>query len=384
MWSLIAALACTPKPTPLDSSGGDTSLHDSDDGRETGGHSGETGRPDSRETGDPRETDDSAAPPAPVFINELMPGNVGAVLDDNGAVSDWLELYNVGETDLDLSGYALSDDWTNPALHVLPEGTTLAAGGHLLLWADGDASLGDAHLGFKLSQDGEGVGVFDPAGEALDWVVYGAIQDDTALARIPDGADTWEEVVHGTPGSRNARVTVTELTLLTSGDDWRYDDTGADLGVEWRAVDYDDGDWSSGPSPLGYGDTHSTTLSYGADTNNKHPTTYLRAYAPLAEDEASNAYAVTLSLLADDGALVWLNGEEAARHHLDEGDIGWSDYANATVSGADETSWTTYEIDPSLLTQDNVLAVEVHQATASSSDLQWDAILTVSTWAESE
>lgn len=371
---MLVLIACTEKPvdTVDDTGATDTADDVPSDSADTG---------DDHDSAETAETADTGSPPVALFVNELMSGNTAAVLDDNGVVSDWIELYNAGASDVDLAGYSLSDDWTNPAQHVLPEGTALAAGGYLVLWADGDTTAGDTHLGFKLSQDGEGVGLFDPAGEAVDWVVYGPQVSDTALARIPDGGETWEDVVHGTPGRANARVEVQELVLLASGDIWRYDDSGMDLGTDWRESDYDDADWSSGPSPLGYGDTHGTTLSYGTDANNKHPTTYFRVDLPLAADEAGNAYAGTISLLADDSALVWLNGVEIVRHNLDDGDIAWSDYSNATVSGGDETAWTDFDVDPSLLGADNVLAIEVHQATATSSDLQLDVAFTVSTWA---
>lgn len=332
---------------------------------------GETGP---GETG-PGET--SAEGAVPLVVNELMAENLGSVTDDLGAASDWLELYNAGDEALDLGGFTLSDDWTQPGLSALPEGTTLEAGGFLVLWADGQPELGDRHLGFRLAQGGEGVGVFDSSGEVVDWVVYGPQEADTSLARIPDGAETWEQTDYGTPGETNALVELVELSLVASGDTWRYDDSGVESEGDWRAVDFDDSGWSSGASPLGYGDTHATTLGYGDDANDKHPTTWLRLALEVDPSELAGAREATLELMVDDGALVWLNGEELARHNLADGEVGADDYASVTVSGDDETAWTAYEVDPALLLDQNVLAVELHQASATSSDLQLDLTLTL-------
>ncbi len=369
---LLGLAACTVK---VEGGGGDSS-----DGPETADSAAadtfeptETG--DAPDTGEAPETGETAPAPVALLINELMADNETAVTDDLGQVSDWVELYNAGEVALDLSGVTLSDDWTQPALYTLPDGTTLEAGGYLVLWADGLPDLGDLHMGFKLAQDGEAVGVFDAAGESLDWVVFGAQQADTALARIPDGGETWEEVSLGTPGESNAIVTLTESALVSSGDLWRYDDRGVDLGVAWVQPDYDDSAWSSGPSPLGYGDTHATTVSYGADGEDKHPTTYFRLQLEVDPALLAGARAATLEIQVDDGALVWLNGEEVVRQNMPDGEIAWADYASASTS--DESAWTSYAIDAELLTERTVLAVEVHQANGSSSDLQLDLRFTL-------
>jgi hypothetical protein len=65
--------------------------------------------------------------------------------------------------------------------------------------------------------------------------------------------------------------------LIQSGSVWKYLDNGSDQGALWRAPSFNDGTWASGTAQLGYGDgDESTTLSYGADPNNKYITTYFR------------------------------------------------------------------------------------------------------------
>ena len=87
-------------------------------------------------------------------INELMPDNVLTLRDDRGAASPWIEIYNPTGQDIALGGYGITDDFTAPGKAILPAGVVAPAGGHLLLWADGNASAGPAHLGVLLSHAG--------------------------------------------------------------------------------------------------------------------------------------------------------------------------------------------------------------------------------------
>ncbi len=147
--------------------------------------------------------DDDLAEGPLLLINEFMADNEGSVLDDDGVASDWLELFNAGDEAVPLDGYGLSDDWTAPDLHVMTGGLVLGPGHHLLLWASGDAGAGVFHLGFRLSSQGEAFGLFDPDGEALDWVSYPPQTADHARGRAWDGADEWQEIPAGTPGESN-------------------------------------------------------------------------------------------------------------------------------------------------------------------------------------
>ena len=108
---------------------------------------------------------------AQIRINEVMAQNNSGLTDpDYGESADWIELYNAGTKDVDLSGYSITDKLDTPRKHVLPSGTIVPAGGYLLLWCD-DRGEG-LHTAFKLSADGEDVGLFDAQGELLDKVAF--------------------------------------------------------------------------------------------------------------------------------------------------------------------------------------------------------------------
>jgi hypothetical protein len=58
---------------------------------------------------------------------------------------------------------------------------------------------------------------------------------------------------------------------------WRYRDDGSDLGINWRATDFNDRSWDEGPAELGFGrGDESTELAFGNDPSQKHITTYFR------------------------------------------------------------------------------------------------------------
>ncbi len=180
-----------------------------------------------------------------------------------------------------------------------------------------------------------------------------------------------------------AQVTVRFATnvasLVSTGAVWNYLDTGADAGTAWRALDFDDRSWPSGPAELGYGDTadgrpEATVVSFGPNPHAKYITTYFRRSFVLTDPASFTNLAVRL--LRDDGAVVYLNETEVFRSNLPTGNVTFATLATASVGNADETRFFTNTINPSLLRNgSNVLAVEVHQNAANSSDLSFDLAL---------
>ena len=157
---------------------------------------------------------------------------------------------------------------------------------------------------------------------------------------------------------------------------WSYLD-GADTPAnDWKSADFDERAWAQGPAPLGYGDEVSTEIDGGADGHHP-PAAWFRTSFNV--DDPSVVAEVELGLLRDDGARVWLNGTEIARSNL-AADAGANDWATASSEDEFESTWYDWDVDPALLVAGtNVLAVEVHQSNASSSDLRMDASLLAST-----
>ncbi|MBI2948881.1 MAG: lamin tail domain-containing protein [Verrucomicrobia bacterium] len=130
--------------------------------------------------------------PDHVVINEWMSANIRTLANPiDGAFSDWFELFNPTDRTVDLSGFSLSDELSNPAKCVIPAGITLGPRSYLLIWADRKPGLNgsnrDLHADFKLSRESGLIALFSPAGQIVDFVQYSAQVSDVSQGRWPDG-----------------------------------------------------------------------------------------------------------------------------------------------------------------------------------------------------
>jgi hypothetical protein len=146
-----------------------------------------------------------ASAPA-VVINELMAANQATTRDPQGDNDDCIELLNVSDQEVDLSGMYMTDRKDNPRKWAFPKGTTLAPGAYLIVWADEDGRAKPGlHANFKLSGKGEVIMLIDAdehGNALLDSVTFGGQESDVALGRFPDGKGAFR-TLHGTPGGRN-------------------------------------------------------------------------------------------------------------------------------------------------------------------------------------
>jgi hypothetical protein len=160
--------------------------------------------------------------------------------------------------------------------------------------------------------------------------------------------------------------------LIPAGASWLFNDSGADLGTAWRAPAYDDGPWDAGFAQLGYGDgDETTTIGFGGNTSNRYITYYFR-HRFFVSNPAEIA-ALTARLVRDDGAVIYLNGMEVARSNMPAGAITAATLAPIAVSNAEESQRFDLPLDPSKLVAGiNVIAVEIHQSSAASTDISFD------------
>ena len=160
--------------------------------------------------------------------------------------------------------------------------------------------------------------------------------------------------------------------LVSKGSTWNYLDDGSDQGTTWRGLGFDDSNWAAGPAELGYGDgDEDTVVLFGPDSGNKYITTYFRHAFSVADPQS--IIILNLRVQSDDGVVVYLNGGEVYRDNMPGGSITASTTASVAYGGADETAFRLGAIDPALLvTGANQLAVEIHQANPTSSDISFD------------
>jgi hypothetical protein len=136
-------------------------------------------------------------------FNELFRG------DESG--DGWVELFNAGNTTLDLGGLVLTEDPARPDPYVIPEGTTLGPKQFLVLH-ESDTSLRlstDKVQLFLLEADGQVV-----SAAAFDRVLPpDASLDDYSEARFPDGSDVLWVSDAPTPGAPNVVTRVTDIVI---------------------------------------------------------------------------------------------------------------------------------------------------------------------------
>ena len=170
--------------------------------------------------------------------------------------------------------------------------------------------------------------------------------------------------IRGTPAQ--------DQVLVPAGASWKYDDTGTDLGSGWRALEYDDSSWSVGPAQLGYGDgDEATVISYGPNASQRYPCSYFRHSFDVVDPAAYSS--LTVKIIRDDGCVAYLNGTEVVRDNMPAGTISYGTWASTAIGAPAESTWYSFTVNASLLVPGtNVIAVEVHQGNATSTDLSFD------------
>ncbi|MFN0206575.1 MAG: lamin tail domain-containing protein [Planctomycetota bacterium] len=139
-------------------------------------------------------------------ISEFLASNVAGATDEAGDLEDWIELYNASPTSLNLTNLYLSDNPGNLLKWPLPAGTTIPAGGNLLIWCDEEAGEGPFHANFKLSKSGENIiaTLVTPSGNyTIDSIAFGAQQNDISQGRIPESGSMLFHLLDPSPDAPN-------------------------------------------------------------------------------------------------------------------------------------------------------------------------------------
>ncbi len=168
--------------------------------------------------------------------------------------------------------------------------------------------------------------------------------------------------------------------LVPNGAFWRYLDNGSDQGTNWHLPGFVDLSWPVGLSEFGYGDTtddpprpERTQINGGPATNHLITTYFRHTF------DVSNPLLFTnllLRLLRDDGAVVWLNGAEVFRSNFNPTNPIPFNTLALGAAGDDGATYVSTNINPTFLRSgQNLLAVEIHQSSATSSDISFDLML---------
>ena len=295
------------------------------------------------------------------------------------AQNDFVELFNPGLRPVAVGGCYLSNAEGAPQLNAIPALSFMAAGGYLSFVADGDGTRGAGHLNFTLDPNVGEIIFLDAALGPIDVITYGPQVTDISQGRSPSGGDTLVSLSPPTSGGPNpapngaaasiTNITTVAVSLLDITNIWRYDNSGADLGVTWYPNAFNDSAWSNGAGLFGFETTPAeypypfrTTIPAPNQTGG-HLTVYYRAHFNWGGSLA-NVSLVSTNFV-DDGAVYYLNGVKVGSLRMPTSFTYTTLATNQPNEGVPEIlAFPT----GSLVTGDNVMAVEMHQTASTSSD----------------
>lgn len=181
-----------------------------------------------------------------------------------------------------------------------------------------------------------------------------------------------------------------QVSLLAADASWKYSDTGEDLGTIWKDTGVNDDDWPTGVALMWANRFNAAIATNNCDvlpgtmlawTNSSGATNityYFRTKFPMPSQAALaglQSYQLRLKGIIDDGAVVYLNGQEAARYGMNPTNvITWSTFATRT-GGSTYRFDTPFELPTTnvVFGADNLIAIEVHQVSLTSSDADFAA-----------
>ena len=166
---------------------------------------------------------------------------------------------------------------------------------------------------------------------------------------------------------------------------WRYRETRSDPAAAWTQLGFDDtgAEWAAATLPAGFAlstafspaVTFGTTPGYGGNTADKTKAYYFRKKFTVTDP--TQVATLTFNVRRDDGVVAWLNND--ASPTVVSADAAWAapyTYANLAPNATNTGTYVSYSIPVSkLVAGQNILAVEVHQTTITSSDLLLDCEL---------
>ncbi|MGZ8919487.1 MAG: lamin tail domain-containing protein, partial [Limisphaerales bacterium] len=319
------------------------------------------------------------APPR-VVINEIMHR-------PTQMFSEYVELANISMVNsVDISGWRLEGyNLTFPANTILAPNSFVCVARTLTgfrgTYGGAPSAYGDALV--TLPANGGLLRLIKPATSTAGEQVIDEVEF-SLRAPWPANATTGPSLQLIDPWEDNRRVsnwsaasqavTNATTTLVPIGGAWRYWQNASSPGA-WNAPGYSDAVWTLGSALFYVEDaalpaTKATPLTLGATTY------YFRTRFNFSG--STEGATLTLRPVIDDGAVFYLNGQEVFRLGMPAGIPTQTTFANRTTGEA--TFEGPFEVPATGLTQgDNVIAVEVHQANAGSSDIVFGSEIQLTT-----
>ncbi len=139
-----------------------------------------------------------------LLINEIMALNSKSLSDENKEFDDWIEIFNFGETPVNLNGLYISDDLNFPRKWQITSDIVLQPRAYYLFWADNQPEQGNGHLNFKLEAEGENLAIYTNDLILIDQVHFPQQFNDISYGRINNSSEIWSFFQKTTPLTLNS------------------------------------------------------------------------------------------------------------------------------------------------------------------------------------
>lgn len=164
----------------------------------------------------------------PLWLNELQANNVTGPLDNFGQRDPWSEIINTASTNVSLTGYYLTDTYTNLTKWAFP-GSVNASNGFTLVWCDnspGQSTPASIHAGLTLASGSGSVAltrIINGATQVVDYLNYASLPANWSYGSVPDAQPFYRrEMFYLTPGGTNSGLSA-PLTVFIN--EWLADNT---------------------------------------------------------------------------------------------------------------------------------------------------------------
>jgi len=140
-----------------------------------------------------------------LVINEVLADNNGGLSDEDGEYTDWIEIYNYGEEEINLKGYGITNDLETPFYWTFPE-VNISPKSFIIVRASGKDrkdNLNFLHTNFKINKKGENIYLTHTSGEIIDSLEVPKCDENISFGRKPDGTNNYAILSKATPGSSN-------------------------------------------------------------------------------------------------------------------------------------------------------------------------------------
>ena len=299
---------------------------------------------------------------AELVITEFLAENSGvapALVDEDGAPSDWIEIHNSGTTAMSTNGYFLSDDAGDLKKWAFPD-VSIPAGGYIVVFASGKERAvagSQLHTNFSLSAGGEFLGLTKPDGLTV------------VSSFSPEFPNQLKDISYGLGNGGP----VENKTFVPLGAPLTYLVPTGDIGNTWRNPGFNDASWSDAFSAVGFGYVGNEGAQIGAGGNVEsvmkdiNGSIYLRF--PFQVVDPAGVQSMVLKMKIDDGFAAFLNGQlVAARNSPSPLTFDSLADGNEEVDPGEDYEYYILNFSGKLVAGENILAIQGMNRTAGNND----------------